>query len=139
VFIKCNNSSTIPFCKIASIQFVNSAFGTYDFSADPLEPGDWVYLTANKGGSFEHMLTVTRVERDVTGNIVAAYSVNNVYVGTRADGTKQYNIVKSKLYDTRTGEYYEYGYPNYKFGASTGSTFAIVRRINVIYSGNFSN
>jgi hypothetical protein len=85
------------------------------------------------------MLTVTRVERDTDGKVVAAYSVNNVYIGKTADGTKQYNIVESKLYDTRTGEHYEYGYPNYKFGASTGSTFVIVRRKDVVYSGDRLN
>jgi len=114
-------------------KFIDSPFGTYDFGSDPLEPGDWVYLTANKGGSFEHMLTVTRVERDPDGKIVAAFSVNNVYVGLNADGEKQYKIVESKLYDTRTGEHYEYGYPNYKFDASTGSTFIVVRRKDIIY------
>jgi hypothetical protein len=117
-------------------KFVESAFGTYDFGSDSLEPGDWIYLTANKGGSFEHMLTVTRVERDADGNIVAAFSVNNVYVGLSADGEKLYQIIESKLYDTRTGEHYEYGYPNYKFNASTGSTFVIVRRKDTVYSGN---
>ena len=117
-------------------RFIDSAFGAYDFDSDPLKPGDWVYLTANKGGSFEHMLTVTRVERDETGHIVAAYSVNNVYIGKSADGENQYNIVESKLYDTRTGEHYEYGYPNNKFDANTGSTFVIVRRNDVVYSGN---
>jgi len=43
-----------------------------DWSTFPLKPGDFIYLYAGPGGTFEHMLTVTRV--DESGR---TYSVTN--------------------------------------------------------------
>ncbi|MCA2002529.1 MAG: hypothetical protein LDL51_11745 [Chloroflexi bacterium] len=43
-----------------------------DWRANPLYPGDFLYLYAGTGGNFEHMLVVTRVD-----NLGRAYSVTN--------------------------------------------------------------
>ena len=114
-------------------RFIEHPFGTYDFASDPLEPGDWIYLFANeggveRGGNFNHMLTVTRVERDQNGRVAAAYSVTNIYLGTASDGKRQYQIAEVKLFDTRTGEHLVFGYPNTSHGLWTGSTFLVVRQ-----------
>ena len=44
----------------------------FDWSANPLAPGDFVYIYSGTGGNFEHMLVVNRV--DSQGR---AYSVTN--------------------------------------------------------------
>jgi len=49
------------------------SIGKIDFSADPLFPGDFLYLFAGDSGSFEHMLVVSRV--DDAGR---AYAVTNL-------------------------------------------------------------
>jgi hypothetical protein len=43
-----------------------------DWSSNPLEPGDFIYIYSGTGGNFEHMLVVTRVD-----SLGRAYSVTN--------------------------------------------------------------
>jgi hypothetical protein len=43
-----------------------------DWHMNPLYPGDFIYIYAGTGGTFEHMLVVNRVDSDGR-----AYSVNN--------------------------------------------------------------
>jgi hypothetical protein len=52
---------------------VQSPISAYDFKANPLQRGDFLYLYAGANGNFEHMLVVTHV--DETGR---AYTVTNV-------------------------------------------------------------
>jgi len=44
-----------------------------DYTANPLYPGDFLYLFAGDSGSFEHMLVVTRVDEEGR-----AYTVTNI-------------------------------------------------------------
>jgi hypothetical protein len=74
----------------------------FDFQAFPLKAGDLLYLYAGAGGTFEHVLAVTRV--DEAGR---AYSVNNV--NTSKDG--YYVIQEVMLYDPQQpgmGYFYEW-------------------------------
>ena len=48
----------------------------FDWRSDPLQPGDFLYLFAGTGGTFEHMLVVNRVD-----NLGRAYSVTNYNTG----------------------------------------------------------
>ncbi len=59
-----------------------------DYQAEPLCPGDFLYLFAGESGSFEHMLVVTRV--DEAGR---AYTVTNI------DFRMGYRIEEVMLYD----------------------------------------
>ncbi len=59
-----------------------------DYKAEPLCPGDFLYLFAGESGSFEHMLVVTRV--DEAGR---AYTVTNV------DFRFGYRVEELMLYD----------------------------------------
>jgi len=58
------------------LQFDNPIAST-DFKADPLLPGDLVYLYAAPGDSFEHVLVVTRVD-----SASRAYTVSNFFIAT---------------------------------------------------------
>jgi hypothetical protein len=60
----------------------------YDWNANPLMPGDFVYIYAGTGGNFEHMLVVNRV--DSQGR---AYSVTNY------DTEQGFVINEALLYD----------------------------------------
>lgn len=96
----------------------------FDFSAHPLQAGDWLYLFVKHNG-FDHMLVVTRV--DANG---AAYTVTNL---NRGDGFK---ITEEVLYDPTkpgTGLFYELTDPirlKYEryLGLSGDGGFIIVRR-----------
>lgn len=50
---------------------------TFDFSQDPLQAGDLVYLHAGTSGTFEHVLVVNRV--DESGR---AFAVTNFFIAT---------------------------------------------------------
>ena len=81
-----------------SYKLVSESIRSYDFSADPLKPGDWLYLYARDTG-FDHMLVVTRVDENG-----AVYSVTNL---DRGDG---FRILEELLYDPdqpETGLFYE--------------------------------
>jgi hypothetical protein len=70
----------------------------YDFAANPLQAGDWLYLYVKHNG-FDHMLVVTRVDKNG-----AAYTVTNL---NRGEGFK---ITEEVLYDPTkpgTGLFYE--------------------------------
>ena len=68
---------------------VREAAGRYDFAADPLQEGDFLYLFSGRSGTFSHMIVVTEV--DPEGR---AYSVSNL--GHR-DGT--FTIERILLFD----------------------------------------
>ena len=96
----------------------------YDFAANPLQAGDWLYLYVKHNG-FDHMLVVTRV--DANG---AAYTVTNL---NRGEGFK---ITEELLYDPAkpgTGLFYELTDPirlKYELylGLSGDGGFMIIRR-----------
>lgn len=71
---------------------VEESIGTYDWQANPLQPGDWLYLFVRKGISnydgFDHMIVVTRVDENG-----AAYSVTNINYG------EGFVITEALLYD----------------------------------------
>ena len=52
----------------------DESIGEFDFSAQPLYPGDFLYLFAGDSGSFEHMLVVSRV--DDAGRAFAVTNIN---------------------------------------------------------------
>lgn len=94
---------------------------SYDFRADPLLPGDWMFLFT-AGNGFDHMLVVTRV--DETGS---PYTVTNV---DRGDG---FTILEEKLYDTSAeneGLLYELSdlEVRLKLGLTGRGGFLVVRR-----------
>lgn len=85
-------------------QFETYRFATrtdqFDFKQFPLQEGDFLYLYAGLSGSFEHMLTVTRV--DEAGR---AYTVTNIATD---DG---YVIREVMLYDPNqpgVGQFYDW-------------------------------
>lgn len=76
------------------------SIGEVDYSANPLYPGDFLYLFAGDSGSFEHVLVVSRVDADGR-----AYAVTNV---NTAEGVI---IDEVMLYDPAqpgTGQFYEW-------------------------------
>ena len=85
----------------------------YDFAANPLEVGDFLYLYAGPNGNFEHMLTVTRI--DEAGR---AYTVTNVNTD---DG---YYVDEFVLYDPsapQEGLFYRWNNREYDYLGLTGS------------------
>jgi len=77
------------------------SIGEVDYAANPLYPGDFLYLFAGDSGSFEHVLVVSRV--DDAGR---AYAVTNV---NTADGAVI--IAEVMLYDPAepgVGQFYEW-------------------------------
>lgn len=89
---------TFPADYFATYHFTES-IGTFDFTAFPLKPGDFLYIYAGPPqGSFEHMLVVDRV--DEAGR---AYSVTNV------NSDKGFVIQEVMLYDPQNlggGQFY---------------------------------
>jgi hypothetical protein len=65
-----------------------TAINKVDWKADPLEPGDFLFIWHGSGGNFDHMLVVNRVDKNHR-----AYAVTNF--GT-PDG---YMIAETVLYD----------------------------------------
>lgn len=96
----------------------------YDFAANPLQAGDWLYLYVKHNG-FDHMLVVTRVDANGT-----AYTVTNL---NRGEGFK---ITEEVLYDPAkpgTGLFYELTDPirlKYEryLGLSGDGGFMVIRR-----------
>ncbi|MBW7919805.1 MAG: serine hydrolase [Anaerolineales bacterium] len=82
---------TFPAERFEHYRFKQS-IGEFDFREFPLQAGDFLYLYAGKGGTFEHILTVTRV--DETGR---AYSVTNL--NTQPYPNYYYVIREVMLYD----------------------------------------
>ena len=84
-----------------------------DYGANPLYPGDFLYLFAGDSGSFEHVLVVSRV--DDAGR---AYAVTNV---NTADG--EVIITEVLLYDPANpgvGQFYEWTDWKNRFIGRTG-------------------
>lgn len=76
----------------------------FDFKEFPLKAGDFIYLYAGDNGTFEHILTVTRV--DAMGR---AYSVTNL--NTQPHPNYYYIIDEVMLYDPNqpgVGQFYEW-------------------------------
>lgn len=99
--------------------------GSFDFSSFPLYPGDFLYLYAGDYGSFEHMLTVTRV--DEAGR---AYSVTNLIEVVDGRWTGGYIISEVMLYDPTvpdTGQFAIYNSPDYAKIGRTGYRFWVIR------------
>ena len=85
----------------------------FDFEAFPLQPGDFLYLIAGSGGTFEHVLVVTRM--DEAGR---AYSVTNIKVG------EVFLIQEILLYDPTepgVGMFYEWTDPTHYSMGMTGT------------------
>jgi hypothetical protein len=84
----------------------------FDFKAFPLLPGDFIYLYAGKNGTFEHIITVSRV--DDAGR---AYTVSNL---ATEDG---FVIRELMLYDpNRPGEGQFYDWMNREINGWLGMT-----------------
>ena len=98
----------------------DQSISTFDFQSFPLKSGDFIYLFAGDPGSFEHMLTVSRV--DSQGR---AFSVTNF------DSQDGYKIQEVVLYDpTRPGEGKFYDWTNRKYAriGMTGFGGFLLRR-----------
>lgn len=97
----------------------------YDFKTSPLYSGDFVYTL---GGSFEHMLTVNRV--DEKGRV---FAVTNLLTGGKYKGKDEFAIREVMLYDpsvSGTGQFYDwrYGKDRAKLGTTGTAGFAYWRR-----------
>lgn len=93
----------------------------FDFSSAPLQAGDFMYLQAAPGDTFEHVLVVNRVD-----SLGRAYSVTNLFVTT---GTI---IEERMLYDPQqpgTGQFVDWGNRQLKnrFGNTGKAGFRIWR------------
>ncbi len=92
---------------------VRMPIADYDFSENPLKVGDFLYLYAGPNGNFEHMLTVTRVDK--TGK---AYTVTNL------NTDNGYIIDEFMLYDPNSpkeGLIYRWNNREYDYLGLTGS------------------
>lgn len=94
----------------------------FDFATFPLFPGDFLYLYAGPKGTFNHMLTVTRV--DAAGR---AYTVTNL------NGPDGYTIQEAMLYDPAepgVGLFYDYTdrQKNRYYGLTGYGGFDLIRR-----------
>ena len=90
---------TFPSDRYEHFQF-SSPLNEMDWDTFPLKPGDFLYLYAGPGGTFEHMLVVTRVD-----NAGRAFSVTN---HATPDG---FVIDEVLLYDPaqpETGKFFEW-------------------------------
>jgi hypothetical protein len=100
-----------------------------DWTTFPLKPGDFLYLYAGFGGTFEHMLTVNRI--DESGR---AYSVTN---HSTPEG---FVIDEVLLYDPAqpgTGKFYEWTERRNSDLGSTGfGGFELWRRIKPVIEKN---
>jgi hypothetical protein len=98
-----------------------------DFSAFPLFAGDFLYLYAGKGGDFEHILTVNRV--DEAGRV---YAVSNLYNG------EGFIIQEILLYDPHqpgTGMFYDWtDWKHWKLGRTGYAGLSVWRPMQPIPS-----
>jgi len=92
----------------------------FDFKAFPLQAGDFLYLYAGDPGSFEHMLTVSRVDEE-----------DKAYTVTNFDTPEGYVIREVMLYDPaqpRTGKFYDWtNRKNYRLGLTGFGGFSLWR------------
>lgn len=101
--------------------WVEQSIRDYDFAANPLKPGDWLFLFT-AGNGFDHMLTVTRVDENG-----AAYSVTNI------DRGEDFIIAEEMLYDPNQegeGLFYELTDPEkrLRLGLTGTKRWLLVRR-----------
>lgn len=99
--------------------------GSFDFSSFPLYPGDFLYLFAGDYGSFEHMMTVTKVDE-----MGRAYSVTNLFEMVDGKPTGGYVISEVVLYDPLvpdTGQFAIYNSSEYAQIGRTGYRFMVIR------------
>ncbi len=102
---------------------IDQPIDRFDFKKFPLKAGDFLYIYAGQDGSFEHMLTVTRV--DETGR---RYTVTNVHTDSF-----HFAIREVVLYDPAqpgVGQFYEWtDKKNYQLGLTGYGGFEIWRRM----------
>lgn len=83
----------------------DQSISDFDFQAFPLKAGDFIYLFAGDPGSFEHMLTVSRVD-----------SLGRPFSVTNFDTTDGFKIQEVLLYDpTQPGVGKFYDWTNRKY------------------------
>jgi len=104
---------TFPSSRFEHFHF-NQSIRDFDFNAFPLKAGDVLYLYAGSQGTFEHILTVTRV--DEQGR---AYTVTNL--NTQRDG---YYVIEEVMLDDPSqpgiGQFYEWTDEKNKWIGMTG-------------------
>ena len=92
----------------------------FDFKAFPLKAGDFLYLYAGDPGSFEHMLTISRVDGD-----------GKAYAVTNFDTSAGYVIQEVVLYDPSqagTGKFYDWtNRKNFRYGLTGFGGFDLWR------------
>jgi hypothetical protein len=119
--IKILNQVYFPPDKFDYIRVYESV-RTYNFSTNPLQPGDWLYLFTNIHG-FDHMLVVTRVDEKGI-----AYTVTNL------DRGKGFMITEEALYypnNPEAGLFYELSDPQRgMLGMSGTGGFLLIRNRN---------
>lgn len=100
---------------------------TFDFTSNPLLPGDWLYLYTSNNG-FDHMLVVTRVDKNRV-----PYTVTNLNRG------KGFVISEEVLYDPNMpgiGLFYELTNPSRgTLGMMGTGGFLLVRRKDGLCNG----
>lgn len=96
----------------------DTATNEFDFNTFPLLPGDFLYLYAGNNGSFEHIITITRV--DEKGR---AYTVSNLQVNDPDTNQNFFVIRELMLYDPtqpNVGQFYDW--TNYELNKYLGRT-----------------
>jgi len=97
-----------------------SPVSQFDWNAFPLLPGDFVYLYAGKWGTFEHALTVTRLDEQ-----------NRPYTVTNINTAKGYIVEETLLYDPDDPTAGFFGYvtnpDNNEFGLTGTGGFGVWR------------
>ncbi len=92
----------------------------FDFQAFPFKAGDFIYLYAGDPGSFEHMLTVSRVDEG-----------GRAYAVTNFDTPDGYVIQEVVLYDPTqpgVGKFYDWtNRKNYRYGLTGFGGFDLWR------------
>ncbi len=94
---------TFPAERFENYRFTQS-IGEFDFKKFPLKAGDLLYLYSGEDGTFEHILTVTRVDEEGR-----AYSVTNL--NTQPYPNYYYVIREVMLYDPNqpdAGQFHEW-------------------------------
>lgn len=107
-------------------QYADSRFeqpiDTFDFKKFPLKAGDFLYIYAGRDGSFEHMLSVTRVDE-----MGRAYTVTNIHTDSF-----HFAIREVALYDLTqpgVGQFYDWtNKKNYQLGITGLGGFEVWRR-----------
>ncbi len=98
---------------------------TFNFEVFPLAPGDFIFTYAGKSGSFQHMLTVTKVD-----------SEGRAFTVTNLNTAKGYLIQEVMLYDpSQPGEGYFYVWTsrqNAKYGRTGFGGFDLWRRLTPV-------